>query len=90
MVVRNDDGLGVLGRNEFLACSPQCQLLLWLGLWSRYLNNKGMNMNILSLQERAKELYPTSKKMQRQWVRHTFILTSRGIHLLQIGKFRYK
>ena len=47
-------------------------------------------MTILDLRHRAKELFPSSKKMQRQWVRHTFTLNARGVHLLQTGKFRFK
>ena len=37
--------------------------------------------------KRAKELYPGSLYMQRQWVRKTFNLYLTGNHLLLTGKF---
>lgn len=44
--------------------------------------------NILALMRRAKQHYPQSRKMRRQWVRQTFDLYHRGKHALQTGGFK--
>lgn len=45
-------------------------------------------MNIKQLIQRASELYPTSKRMQRAWVRQTFQLYASGKHALQNGGWK--
>lgn len=42
-------------------------------------------MTLKQLLKRAIELYPTSRSMQRQWVRHTFNLYASGKHALLTG-----
>lgn len=44
---------------------------------------------VKSLVKRAKELYPDSIIMQKNWVRQTVDLTDRGRHALQTGGWTY-
>lgn len=45
-------------------------------------------MSLKLLLKRAKEIYPSSRRMQRSWVRQTFQLLSSGHHALQTGGWR--